>query len=202
MGYLMLKLKRKITGKPYGIAYFKIGRTEYPKVINFNKDVVHTKYGTWTIDKDKLYFEKEFNAIKSKNNSPIGEEEKAFFERLKFRQDNNKKEWNIDQFQDWREGFPVIHLDMLNASPAYFDTDRGTFKNATPQNIEATMGKEKTAFEWEVLKKRKDKIFLMLLILLIITIISVSMNVMMFNMVSKIGERVFQLPLASTGLPG
>lgn len=186
MKTIIVKVLRAITRRPYGIAYFKIGKNIYPKIVRFDQDLIRTKQGAWVIENDKIYFEK---TLKSSPDETQTEQTRL-----------GSTKYKMTKFQTWTEGFPIIFLDLSKTQPIYFENDKGDYPKATPKNIEATLGKEKAAAEWEMMNKQKNRIQTYLLVCILLLVVIAALSWFNFQNIDKIGQRVFELPLINQGV--
>lgn len=170
--YRWITMKRRMTGKNYGIVYFKThGKSLYPIVKDFDNDVIETRGGKWVIQKDKIYLvtgdPKMNNTEKNKDkSSPI-----------------KKTEIQINE-EDIKilNGVPVIYLDLNDMIPLKFSNDPEIEGySRVPQHIEAVLSKEIAAAEAESLYSQKNKLTLLIALVLIVAIIGVALSAIAFN---------------------
>lgn len=122
-----VKVMRKLLRKPYGIVYFKVGRTLYPKVMNLGKDTLTVGEAFFMMNRDKIVVETE----------------------------NIKKTYDLTKYITWREGFPVIFFDVNDCIPLRFENEPGDNRKH-PAAIQAILKKEIQAAEAEIMRKQRS----------------------------------------------
>jgi len=148
---LKVKLLRKLTRKPYGLARFRVGRTKYSKIVRFDKDQVEWYGGTYIFNKDSITIEKGAG---------------------------NKKAYNVGEWANHEEGFPVIEFDVNSAVPIYYQSDpQGNLPTA--KSIQATIKKWIIATEMELMRKTRSKLMLALMITLIMVLANLGITIYM-----------------------
>jgi len=149
------KFKRMLTHKPYGVAYFHLGQQIFPRVINFENDIIRTKKALWTIQQSAVYVQKAID-------------------EGKFSEDKTKLE--TDELIEHIQGVPVIHFDYNVLAPLrYGKYDASKIPN--PQQIQATIKKELEYLEAELMYHHRDKLKKLLIICLIMSFIAVGIGI-------------------------
>jgi len=146
------KILRALTKKPYGVAYFKVGKQLYPRLIRLDRDSIRFGNGIWIIDHSKVYIEnseikpekpekpgKQLPEIDSRTGQPI------------------RREFNMVDFYNYSQGIPVIFFDYNDMVALKLEGDKfeGT---RNPFVVEATIDKELSASEAEMMRKTKSKV--------------------------------------------
>ncbi len=156
------KMLRAITRKPYGVAYFKINKNEYPKLIRLDNDTIKTSKGVYIIDHSKVYIEQD--AMKPEK-----------FEEVTYKDDKpvERKEFNMTDFYTYRQGVPIIYFDYNDMIPLKFENDpfEGT---RNPFAVENAISKEISAAEAELMRKTKSKVIKYVLVNIIISAIAIA----------------------------
>lgn len=139
-----VKLMRKLLKKPYGIAYFKMKNTLYPKVMNFAKDSVNVNNGFYVMDKGSIIVEVE----------------------------GVKKEFKLQEYQSWKEGYPILFFDVNDCIPLRFENDmRSENDRVHPQAIQAIIKKELQAAEAEIMRKQRSTLFKIMVVVMLIAVL-------------------------------
>ncbi len=135
---------RALTRKPYGVAYFKVNRQFYPRVIRLDKDSIKTSKGIWIIDHSKIYMENSAAKEDKYEESSVDSENRVV----------EKKEYNMVDFYTFNQGIPIIFFDYNDMVPLSFQNEpfEGT---RNPFVVEAAVAKEISASEAELMRKNK-----------------------------------------------
>jgi hypothetical protein len=152
-----VKLYRKLTKRPYGLAKFRVGRTWYSKMVRFGNDSIIWHGGKYMFVKQTVIIEKGAG---------------------------NRKVYNMNEWADYEEGYPVIYFDVNNAIPLHFEGDM-IDKLPTPRAIQSTIKKEIASFEAEVMRKTRSKLMLLALFTMIMVLINI---VIAYYTLQKVGE--------------
>jgi hypothetical protein len=167
-----VKLLRKLTKRPYGLAKFKVGRTLYSKVVRFDKDSTEWMGGKYVFDKGLIHIEKS----------------------------GNKKTFNGQSFETWEEGYPIIYFDAKSAVPTAFISEKDQ-RLPTAKAIQQTIKKEIATFEAEMMRKTRSKLMLGIMIVLIISLVAIGVSAMGYLEAGKVGQLVAErcIPPAGVG---
>ena len=200
-----LSALRFFTKRPYGIAYFKIDKFLFSKIVRFDKESVKTANGLWTFEKDKIYVDKD--AVKEVKKAVLAETptDEEVIEAVKSGKTKEllqraRSEYKQTEFMGWRAGYPVIFLDQNDMRPLTFEKQLGEPVN--PRNIQSVLNKEISAFEAELMRKQRDKLEKLLLLTLVFTGIAVVLLWMQGNDIGIIKEAVLKIPTQTQGLNG
>ena len=137
---IKVKLLRLITKRPYGLARMRVGRTWYSKIIRFDKDSFTWYDGKYIIEKNAVVIEKGAG---------------------------NRKIYDLKEWSNYTEGFPVVYFDANNAKPLVFERNPLDNNLPTAHAIQATIKKEIAAFEAEMLRKQRSKLQTLMIITLV-----------------------------------
>lgn len=150
-----VKLLRKLTKKPYGLAKFRVGRSLYSKIVNFAKDQCEWMGGTYQFERGAITIEKPAGkGIKGQKNI------------------YNEKDW-----ANYEEGFPIVIFDVNSAKPLRYEGDPQSADMPTSKAIQSTMKKELAAFEAELMRKQRSKLMQAILITLIFSMVSMMLSI-------------------------
>jgi len=201
---LKLKSMRFLLRKPYGIAYFKIDRVFFSKIIRFDKESVKTENGLWTFEKDKIYVERDVvteEKFKSEQTSqPTDAEvvEAVKAGKVKELIAKTKTEYKQAKFLGWRNGYPVIFLDQNDMRPLTFEKQLGDPVN--PRNIQSVLNKEISAFEAELMRKQRDKLEKLLIVTMVLAACAAVIGYIALQDIGVVKEMVSKIPITTTGL--
>jgi hypothetical protein len=160
-----VKLMRKLTKRPYGLAKFRVGRTWYSKMVRFGHDSILWNGGKYMFVKQTVIIEKEAG---------------------------KKKIFNVNEWADYEEGYPVIYFDVNNAIPLHFEGDM-IDKLPTPRAIQSTIKKEIASFEAEVMRKTRSKLMLLALFTIIMVLINIGITYYTLSKVNTVAPQVSEL---------
>lgn len=136
-----IKLLRKMTRKNFGIMKFIFPKNIIkPIVVDFDKDIIRFKKGTYFIEDSAIKIEKETEPAKE---IPI-KEENLFFE----------------------EGIPTIYFDVNDCAPVTFTNEKTEIKYRLPTRISATLDKEIAIEKARAMKAFASKQNIMLIVLI------------------------------------
>jgi len=157
---MKVKFMRKMLKRPYGIVYFKLKKTLYPKIMDFSKDSATVNGGFYILEKDSIVIQK----------------------------DGTKKNYKIEDFQSWNEGYPILFFDVNDCIPLRFehDLDRGEVTRPHPQAIQAIIKKELQAAEAEIMRKQRSVLFRIMVVVLIAAVFNFFFTIMAWNDIGKI----------------
>lgn len=202
---IKLSMLRFLTKRPYGIAYFKINKNLFSKIIRFDKETIRTKDGIWTFDKDLIYVEKD--AVKEVRKAVLAETptDEQVIEAVKAGKTKELLQkasttYKQAEFLGWKSGYPIIFLDQNNMQPSGFQGDSANPTN--PRNIQSILNKEISAFEAELMRKQRDKLEKMLLFTLLIAAATIVYLFILSNDINAIKEAVAKIPITTSGLNG
>lgn len=141
---IKVKLLRKLTHRPYGLAKFRIGKTWYSKMVRFDQDTTTWYGGIYQFNKNAIMIEKGAG---------------------------NKKVYDQKEWVNYEEGFPVIFFDANNAVPLQWQQIQLPGMPSA-QAIQSSLKKELAAFEAELMRKQRSKLFQVLIIVLLLTLVT------------------------------
>lgn len=200
---LKLKMMRFLLRKPFGIAYFKINKNLFSKIIRFDKETIRTADGIWTFDKDLIYVERDVvqevkRAVTAE--TPTDEEviEAVKAGKTKELMQRVKSQYKQSDFLQWRNGYPVIFLDQNNMQPTGFQGEAGNPTN--PRNIQSILNKEISAFEAELMRKQRDKLEKLLLVTLVLAACAAVLGYLALTDIGVVKEIVAKIPVTTSGL--
>ena len=157
---MKVKLMRKFLKRPYGIVYFKLKNTLYPKVMNFSKDSVTVNNGFYVLEKGSIIIEVE----------------------------GVKKEFKLAEYQSWKEGYPIMFFDVNDCIPLKFQNDvtEGETHRPHPQAIQAIIKKELQAAEAEIMRKQRSTLFKIMVVVMLVCILGFVFSLYTWMDVGKI----------------
>lgn len=201
-----LSVMRFFLRKPYGIAYFKIGKFFFNKIVRFDKETIRTQNGIWIFDKNLIYVDKGFtSAVKQEvmDEKPTEEEIKAAIAsgNLESLTKGKKQAFKQEHFLGWKSGFPIIFLDQDNMQPMGFN-DANNTSPTNPRNIQSILNKEISAFEAELMRKQRDKLEKLLYVAVALSAVAAILIYMQWQDIGLIKEMVAKIPITTTGLNG
>jgi len=161
-----VKMLRRLTRRPYGIAKFRVGRTWYSKIVRFDNDACEWYGGKYIFARNAITIEKG-----------VG----------------NKKVYDARTWVDNEEGFPIIFFDVNSAVPIHVvDETKGSLPGA--KAIQATIKKEIAAFEAEMMRKQRSKIMLAIIIVLLLTFVNFGLTYYAITKVDGVQKAVESVP--------
>ncbi len=141
---MKVKLLRKLTRRPYGLAKFRVGKTWYSKMVRFDKDTTTWFGGIYQFNKNMITIEKG-----------VG----------------NRKVYDQKDWVQYEEGFPIIMFDVNNPIPLN-PTAQDLPGMPTAQAIQSSLKKEIAAFEAELMRKQRSKLFQIMIIVLLMSMVT------------------------------
>lgn len=172
---MKVKLLRKLTKRPYGLAKFKVNRTLYSKIIRFDKDNTEWMGG-------KYWFNKEMVTIETDAGKGVKE---AGTDGVK------KSVYNTNNWAVYEEGFPVVYFDANNAVPMHFNETK-LEGLPTPKAIQASIKKEMATYEAEVMRKTRSKLMLGIMLCVILLMCVVGLQVYNLLEIGKVAPKVIE----------
>lgn len=104
----------------------------------------------------------------------------------------NRKVYNLNDWADYEEGYPVIYFDVNNAIPLHFEGDL-IDKLPTPRAIQSTIKKEIASFEAEVMRKTRSKLMLLALFTMIMVLINIGITYFVLQKIGTIAPQVSEI---------
>jgi len=131
--YRRIGLLRRFSSRNWGILMFRShGRSIFPVVVDFDKDVLHMNDGIWILDKGKIYRQ-------------VGDEKS-------YRGEFDPKKASFNQ------GCPIMYVDLHDVIPLGLESEEDTPAVArNPLQIEATLRKERAAIEAEAIHMKEKE---------------------------------------------
>lgn len=153
--YRWIGIKRRISGKNYGIAIFKTkGKTLYDKIVNFDTHKIETNNGFYLIENNAVYRLIDGKKDESSKIMPS----------------------NIEYIS----GCPIIYFDIDDIKPLKFENDKKTEGTRNPLEIKSLIETEIAAAEAEAIHMTKSKIDQKLLLLIVISLACIVIGILTY----------------------